>query len=204
MPRTRAIDSPLARAAIAAVLLAAAGAVYLLVRDEGGGTSGPTLAGAPSPGASPTADADVGPRGDQLPIVGEPAPDFSLRDTTGALVTLSDLRGKVVLVNFWATWCRPCKKELPLLQQLADEYPNDLVVLTVNKQESAERATGYFDDNGLRMRILLDGGGVYDQYRLQGLPDSFFVDRDGNLAAYQFGELSESKARERLAEAGLP
>jgi len=196
------LESPIVRGAIAAVLLAAATVAVLILRD-GGGEAGPTLEGAPSPGATAAVDADVGPRDDHPPIVGNAAPDFTLRDLDGAPVTLSELHGKVVLVNFWATWCRPCKKELPVLQRLADEYPDDLVVLAINWQERADDARAYFEENGLTMRVLLDRGGVYDQYRLQGLPDSFFIDREGTLAAFQFGELSESKARERLAQAGL-
>ena len=201
--RSTALDSPLVRAAIAAVLLIAIGAVYLALRDDGGGSAGPTLDGAPSPGATATPDVEVGPLDDQAPFIGEPAPDFALRDLDGNVVTLSELRGKVVYVNFWATWCRPCKKELPDIQTIADEYPDDLVVLAINYRESADEASAYFDENGLRLRVLLDGGGVYEQYKLRGLPDSFFVDRAGNLAEFQIGELSQEKMRERLAEAGL-
>ena len=203
MPRQQlSLESPIVRGAIALVMLAAIGGAFVLLRDDDG-EAGPTLEGAPSPRATATADVDVGPHDDSAPIVGNAAPDFTLRDVDGAAVTLSELRGKVVLVNFWATWCRPCKKELPVLQRLSDEYPDDLVVLAVNWQEDADDARGYFEANDLTMRVLLDRGGVYDQYRLQGLPDSFFVGRDGVLRAYQFGELSERKARERLAQAGL-
>jgi thiol-disulfide isomerase/thioredoxin len=204
MPRrSLSLESPLVRGAIAAVMLAAIAAAFLLLRDSDDGASAPTLSGAPSPGATAIPEAGIGPRDDNPPIVGQPAPDFTLRDLDGEAVTLSDLRGRVVLVNFWATWCRPCKKELPVIQKVADEYPADLVVLAVNWQEDAGDARAYFEDNGLRLRVLLDGGGVYDQYRLRGLPDSFFIARDGTLAAYQFGELSEKKLRERLAQAGL-
>jgi thiol-disulfide isomerase/thioredoxin len=203
MPRRLpSLASPLARGAVALVMLAIAGGVFLLLRGDGG-EAGPTLEGAPSPGATATADVETGPLDDGPPIVGNPAPDFTLRDLDGTPVTLSELQGKVVLVNFWATWCRPCKKELPVLQDLANEYPDDLVVLAVNWQDGADDARAYFEENDLSMQVLLDSGGVYDQYRLQGLPDSFFVDRAGILAAYQYGELSESKARERLAQAGL-
>jgi len=126
--------------------------------------------------------------------------------SSGKLVKLSDLRGKVVWVNFWASWCAPCKKELPDIQKIYDEkHAEGLEVLAVNWQDDLETASGFFTAADLRLPMLLDrSGGVYDQYKLQGLPDSFFVDREGNLAALQFGSLSESKMRERLASAGLP
>jgi thiol-disulfide isomerase/thioredoxin len=204
MPRQPlSLNSPLVRGAIAAVMLAIIGGAFLLFRDGDNGGAAPTLSGAPSPGATAAPETGIGPLDHDPPIVGRPAPDFALRDLDGAVVTLSELRGKVVFVNFWATWCRPCKKELPDIQKVADEYADDLVVLAVNWQDGADDARSYFEDNGLRLRVLLDRGGVYDQYRLQGLPDSFFIDREGNLAAFQFGSLTESKMRERLAAAGL-
>jgi thiol-disulfide isomerase/thioredoxin len=202
MPPTRlSLESPLVRGVISAALLIAIGAGYMALRDDGDGSSAVVVP--PPPGATPTADVDVGPLDNRPPIIGEPAPDFVLRDLDGSVVTLSELRGKVVYVNFWATWCRPCKKELPDIQTIADEHADDLVVLAINYRESADDARAYFEENGLRLRVLLDGGGVYDQYRLRGLPDSFFIDRDGNLAEFQIGELSEEKMRERLAAAGL-
>ncbi len=80
-----------------------------------------------------------------------------------------------------------------------------LEVLAVNWQEDHETATAFFAAAGVRLPLLLDqSGSVYGQYRLQGLPDSFFIDRDGKIAALQFGSLTESKMRERLSSAGLP
>jgi thiol-disulfide isomerase/thioredoxin len=137
--------------------------------------------------------------------VGQAAPSFALRDLQGRVVRLEDLRGKVVWINFWATWCRPCKQELPAIQRMQDEHPDDLVVLAVNWQESADQVNAYWSDAGLRLRVLLDrSGGVYEQYGLQGLPDSFFVARDGTLAALHYGQLTEETMRKRLATAGLP
>jgi peroxiredoxin len=134
-------------------------------------------------------------------VKGQPAPDFVLRNADGALVKLSDLRGKVVFVNFWASWCVPCKKELPDIQKLYDEKRADgLEVLAINWKDDPATASGFFTANNLDLPLLLDrSGSVYTQYRLQGLPDSFFVDREGNIAALQFGSLTEAKMRERLA-----
>jgi peroxiredoxin len=207
LKRATSINSPLVRGLIAAILLGALAIGYFALRpDRSSGNSPVSVDNAPTAQATAAPDPDTGALDDNPPIVGRPAPDFALRDTSGKLVKLSDFRGKVVWVNFWATWCRPCKQELPDIQQLYDEKNEDgLVVLAVNYQDAPDRAVSYFQDNGLSVPMLLDREGeVYKQYRLQGLPDSFFLDREGNIAALQFGLVTEKKGRERLAAAGLP
>jgi thiol-disulfide isomerase/thioredoxin len=206
MPRqSLSLNSELVRGAIVLAALAAVALPFLLLRDDGASDTEPTLSGAPSPGAAATPDVETGALDDRQARRGQPAPDFVLRDLDGATVRLSDLLGKVVYVNFWATWCGPCKKELPAIEKIAGEYPDDLVVLAINWRESAADARGYLDENDLELRVLLDSGGVYDHYRapIEGLPLSFFIDRAGNVAALQYGELNEKRMRERLAEAGL-
>jgi peroxiredoxin len=202
------LERPLVRAAVAIVLLAALGGAAIVVRAQrGDGTTGPvSTAGAPTAVASAAPEEGLGPLDDQKPIKGQQAPDFVLRNASGSLVKLSALRGKVVWVNFWASWCVPCKQELPNIQKLYDEKRADgLEVLAVNWQDDQETATSFFSSRDLRLPLLLDRtGSVYEQYRLQGLPDSFFIDREGKIAALQFGFLTESKMRERLAAAGLP
>jgi peroxiredoxin len=187
------LERPLLRTAVASLVALAVigGAVtYFSVRDDGG--SAPAEA--------------AGALDDRSPVRGEPAPDFELVTSEGEVVQLSDLRGSVVLVNFWATWCTPCKKELPAIQAIYDEKRDEgLEVLEVNVQEDADSAAAFFEDRDLTLPLLLDAEGeVYQQYGLQGLPDSFFVDREGNIAAVNFGYLPEKTMRERLADAGLP
>jgi peroxiredoxin len=202
------LEHPLARAAIAVALLVLLGGAAVAIRSQrNSGGSGPiSVAGAPTPSASAPAEPGLGALDDQRPIKGQLTPDFALRDVDGTIVKLSDLRGKVVWVNFWASWCAPCKKELPDIQKVYDEKRAEgLVVLAVNWQDDHDTAAAFFAAAGLHLPLLLDqSGSVYSQYRLQGLPDSFFVDRDGTIAALQFGSLTESKMRERLASAGLP
>ncbi len=204
----RVLERPLGRAAVAVALLALLGGLALIAGSQRGGSgSGPvSVAGAPAPAASAPAETGVGPLDDQRPIKGQLAPDFALRDAAGKLVTLSDFRGKVVWVNFWASWCVPCKEELPNIQKIYDEKRAEgLEVLAVNWQDDLETASAFFESTSLHLPLLLDKtGSVYGQYRLQGLPDSFFIDREGRIAALQFGILSEAKMRERLAAAGLP
>jgi peroxiredoxin len=205
--QTSLLERPLVRALVAVALLAALGAGALFVRSQRGSGGGPvSTSGAPTASASAAPEAGLGPVNDQKPIKGQPAPDFVLRRSDGSLVKLSDLRGSVVWVNFWASWCVPCKTELPDIQKIYDEkHAAGLEVLAVNWQDDLATASGFFATHNLSLPLLLDqSGSVYNQYKLQGLPDSFFVDRNGNLAALQFGSLTEAKMLERLAAAGLP
>jgi peroxiredoxin len=174
--------------------------------DEGGGSELVDLSEAPG-GANGAGDSTgLGPLDGGGPMVGQPAPDFALRDLDGAVHRLSDYRGQVVFINFWATWCPPCRQELPEIQAVYDDKKDaGLVVLEVNYQESATKAQDYWDQNGLTMPVLLDSSGeVVDQYRLIGLPDSFFVDRDGILREMHLGAISREDMLEKLEKAGLP
>lgn len=198
-------ERAIVRVALAVVLLVALGGVAFAVRASDG-DGAPQAVVTPAPDATATPEVQLGALDSQAPIVGQPAPDFVLRDGDGELVRLSDLRGKVVFVNFWATWCRPCRQELPDIQAIYDEKRAEgLEVLAVNYQDDAASAQRFWDDLGLTLPYVLDTtGSVYEQYRLAGLPDSFFVDREGNIAAIYYGFLDEERMRERLATAGLP
>ena len=149
---------------------------------------------------------ELGPLDDRTPSIGELAPQFELRDANGTVVKLSDFRGKVVWINFWATWCGPCRRELPDIARLAAEFSDgDLVVLAVNQEQSAKVARDFWEELGLDLPILLDSGGeVSRQYRLGGLPNNFFIDREGVLQSFQLGFLVEEQMRDNLGTAGLP
>jgi thiol-disulfide isomerase/thioredoxin len=202
--RSISLASPLVRGAIAALLLAAIAGSIALVRARDGDGEDTLIFDVPTPVATAEPEAGIGPLDNRRPVQGEPAPDFVLRDLNGTAVRLSDLRGKVVFVNFWATWCRPCKQELPDIQKVAGQYPDDLAVLAINVEESQEEAAAYFVENGLSIPALLDrNGGVFEQYGLRGLPDSFFIDREGNVAVIAYGYLTEEMMRDRLGRAGL-
>lgn len=194
------------RSVPAALLLAVlAGAAWFAIDRGGGSDPDSAITDGRTPADGGVASDARGPLDSRAPVIGQPAPDFELARIDGSLVRLSDLRGKVVWINFWATWCQPCRKELPDIQKLYDELRADgLEVLTLNWKDPADEARAYFDDAGLTLPMLLDHrGSVYDQYRLQGLPDSFFIDPEGNLAALYFGYLTETKMRERLKTAGI-
>jgi thiol-disulfide isomerase/thioredoxin len=194
------LERSLVRIAIAAVVLGLLfGGAFIVGRhrssSNGTQSSAGTTPAAAAPGALDSAD----------PVVGQTAPDFALLSTDGSIVKLSDLRGKVVWLNFWATWCVPCKQELPDIQKLYDEkHAAGLEVLEINYQEGRPDALAYFEQRSLTMPLLLDTGSVFDQYKLKGLPDSFFIDRNGKLSSMNIGMLSSDKMRQHLADAGLP
>ena len=150
-------------------------------------------------------DDAVGPLDDRKPEVGELAPQFVLRAPDGNLHRLDDFRGQVVWVNFWATWCGPCRRELPAMQRLANEFQDQgLVILAVDFRESSSTAQDFWEELDLELPMLLDSdGAVAEQYRLFGFPGHFFLDRDGVVHSLEMGDLTEEEMRERLAELGL-
>lgn len=112
--------------------------------------------------------------------VGQPAPDFELATPEGGTIRLSELRGKAVMVNFWATWCGPCKIEMPLYVSAYEAHKDELVVLAVDVEEPAATVQSYVANNGLTFPVALDARGeVSLLYRVRGLPTTYFVDAAG-------------------------
>ena len=128
----------------------------------------------------------------------EAAPNFSLQTLDGRTVELSDYQGQVVLLNTWATWCPPCRAEMPDLEAYYRERQADgFVVLAVNSQESAGTVAAFLEDHDFTFPVLLDTDGVVmRQYGIRGLPTSFFIDRDGNVHGVWSGQLSPARLRE--------
>src|SRR5919109_4206264 len=100
------------------------------------------------------------------------APDFTLLNTDGQQVSLQQYRGKVVFLNFWATWCIPCREEMPALEQLHQTFqPQDLVILAINLKEGAEQVKTFFQQRTLSFPALLDQNGtVFRDYSVAGMP----------------------------------
>ncbi len=113
--------------------------------------------------------------------VGDPAPDFSLVDRQGNTWTLSELKGQVVFINFWATWCSPCLKELPSMQTLFTRLPDDkFKMLAVLNNDKPVLADFVANNNGITIPILDDSQNLVGaQYNLTGLPETFIVDKQG-------------------------
>jgi peroxiredoxin len=112
-----------------------------------------------------------------------PAPDFTLPARDGGNVRLSDLRGQVVMINFWATWCGPCRQEMPLLQQIQAKYePLGFTLVGINVEPDSAAAITWLKQVSVSFPILFDQKNVVaEQFGVQGMPSSVFVDRAGNV-----------------------
>ena len=133
------------------------------------------------------------------------APDFELPTIDGETVKLSDLRGQAVLVNLWATWCPPCRAEMPAIEKIYNEYKDEgLVVLAVDMtyQDTQSDIPPFVAEYGLTFPILLDrSGDVGNAYQLRSLPSSFFIDRDGIISEVVIGgPMAEALLRTRVEE----
>ena len=132
------------------------------------------------------------------------AADFTLTDLKGQSWHLRDLRGKVVLVNFWATWCPPCRKEMPDLQALYDKYKDrGFVVLSISDEEAA-KVSPFVAERKITYPVLLDPGRkVNTAFVVEGIPKSFVYDRDGKLVAQSIDMRTRSQFQQMLGAAGL-
>lgn len=139
------------------------------------------------------------------PLAGSRAPEFSARTLDGALVRLSELRGRAVVLNFWATWCQPCRAEMPLLDDRSRTLAErGLVVLGANFDEPEEDVRAFRDELGLTFPLLLDPGGeIQSLYRVIGYPTTYFIDADGMIRAVHLGVMDEAQLDGYLADLGL-
>jgi thiol-disulfide isomerase/thioredoxin len=118
-----------------------------------------------------------------------PSEDFSLDLLSGGETSLSEHTGKVVFLNFWATWCPPCREEMPSMQTLYDELADEgLEILAVNVLEDAETARGFIDEEGFTYPVMLDTNGrVMMRYGVRAYPTTYIIDRDGNVLGVRPG-----------------
>lgn len=137
--------------------------------------------------------------GSRVPVVGTPAEDFQLADLNGKPQNLNDYRGKVVLVNFWATWCKPCTTEMPAMQATYDKLTDKgFVVLAINELEDEAKVREHIRQYGHTFPVLMDRDNkVANQFGVYGLPVSFFIDEKGVVREYiKGGVLTEQKIYE--------
>lgn len=135
--------------------------------------------------------------------VGTQAPDFKLQDLNGREVHLSDLRGKVILLGFWATWCAPCRAEFPLLAKLERDWTaKGLVVIRIT-DEAAIDVRSFQKSTGQNFQTLVDGASVFHQYGVNGRPTLIVVDKTGTISSYEEAALTEARVVERIKKAGL-
>ncbi len=151
--------------------------------------------------ATDEADADLAnPSGP--PKVGAKAYDFSLQTLDGQTLKLSDLRGKKVMLNFWASWCGPCRAEIPHMVDIYDEYHTDgLEIVAVNLMEPPEKVQQAVDYFSMPFTILLDDKGLVGKaYYVRGIPTSIFINEDGVIEAVHIGTLTENALRTYIAD----
>jgi peroxiredoxin len=130
--------------------------------------------------------------------------DFTLTDLQGQQWTLKQLRGKVVLVNFWATWCPPCRKEMPDLDALYNRFKDQGFVVLAISDEEAGKVSPFIAEHRITYPILLDPGRkVNDLFQVEGIPKSFVYDRDGKLVAESMDMRTRNQFLAMLADAGL-
>ncbi|MEB6551138.1 thiol-disulfide oxidoreductase ResA [Heyndrickxia sporothermodurans] len=133
---------------------------------------------------------------------GKPAINFQLKNLNKEKVTLSDYKGKVVLLNFWGTWCEPCKKEMPAIESIYNKYKKDgFEVLAINLNESAFAISSFLKQNKVNIPVLLDKNDeVNKAYNVYRLPASFFIDRKGKIVRVHEGEMNEKQIEKWVKE----
>lgn len=138
----------------------------------------------------------------QAPFVGNLAPDFTLDTIDGETVTLSTFtegEGKPVVLNFWATWCPPCRIEMPFFQRANERYGDRVAILGVNQAEPAETIQDYAARNGLSYPLLVDAEQkVNNRYAVLNLPTTIFIDRNGVVKEILIGTISQAVLEDRI------
>ena len=165
------------------LLLALVGASWIWLNRVPGGETAATAAG-----GLPAA-----------PALGHPAPAFALTSVAGDTVDLAALRGQPVVLNFWATWCPPCRAELPELEAASQRLAGEVAIVGVNQAESPEQVRAFAERLGLTFTIPLDEHGqVSRTYGVRSLPTTFFIDRTGVIRHIQSGALNEATLTQAL------
>lgn len=133
---------------------------------------------------------------------GNEAPDFELTTLDGEKMSLSDLKGKKVLLNFWATWCPPCRSEMPDMQKIYDEYEDEVVIAAVNltsSESSVDTVESFVKELNLTFPVFLDEKGkVNSEYEVLSYPTSYFIDQEGIIKTKFVGALSYDQMKKLI------
>jgi cytochrome c biogenesis protein CcmG, thiol:disulfide interchange protein DsbE len=195
------------------IVLSLAGLVLAACGDSGPVRELSLTEASPAAGATPIATSTSPAFADKVTVtpnpkapavkvaVGSTAPDFVLRDLDGNDVALSDYRGKPLLINFWATWCPPCRQELPLIQRTYEANIGAFEVLGVDVREEPVRVRLMVSEFSLTYNTVLDTDGkVAISYKATSFPTSFFLDKNGVIKSIRIGELTETTMRGEVAK----
>jgi len=141
---------------------------------------------------------------DAAPVVGAHAPDFVAETLSGDEVHLRNLRGKPVVLNFWATWCPPCRAEMPMLQEYYTKHAGEYAMVAVNDAEPPEQVKGFIEQQGFTFTVALDPKqAIVGKYHIQGFPTTFFIDADGVIRYTHVGMLDEDTLQAGLQSIGI-
>jgi cytochrome c biogenesis protein CcmG/thiol:disulfide interchange protein DsbE len=152
---------------------------------------------------SPRADSSQFPRV-PLPKIGDALPAFELPDLDEKKTSSRDYFGKPMVINFWATWCAPCKLEMPLLQKTAQDHQGELSLIAVNFEESRDTVIQFIKSNNLDLPVLLDeSGGMANSFGIHAFPVTYFVDKDGIIRSMHIGQLNELLITDYLKTVGI-
>ena len=120
--------------------------------------------------------------------IGRPAPQFTLPDLNGSEISLDQYKGRVVMLDFWASWCGPCRMTMPMIENLQKKYANSLVLLTINLQEPKDVVEEYVWKQGIQSQVLLDeDGSVGEAYGTISIPMQIIIDKQGIVRFIQSG-----------------
>ncbi|MPZ23245.1 MAG: redoxin domain-containing protein [Dehalococcoidia bacterium] len=131
---------------------------------------------------------------------GQIAPNFATTTLEGERVQLADFRGRIVILNFWATWCGPCRAEMPAMHDIQDIYRDEVVVIALNNQEAYSPALRFIEELGVNFEAIgLDpSGNVVDEYRVFTMPTSYFIGRDGVIFDVHLGQVTFDEMIENI------
>ncbi|KUP32773.1 redoxin domain-containing protein [Bacillus halotolerans] len=131
---------------------------------------------------------------------GQQAPDFNLKTLSGERASLSDVKGKKVLLNFWATWCKPCRQEMPAMEELQKEH-SDVAVIAVNftsAEKSEKQVQNFADTYHLTFPILIDKKGINADYNVFSYPTTYILDEKGVIQDIHIGTMTKKEMKEKL------
>lgn len=184
------------RILLISVVLVILGLFFVLEKDDGSFKSSHDISGDNSKETVEVMDEDM--EEYEEVQIDRSAPDFTLPNLKGEQISLSDYRGDIVFLNFWATWCGYCDEEMPYFQHMIDKN-DDLTVLAVNVQEPEAKVRNYIEKGGYSFPVLLDmEGEIGGDYLVGGLPTTYLIDKEGNLLSQIPGMMTQDQMEEIL------